>query len=181
MYITCLPWGPAGVLSGQATQPFQRLLSPGGNAVSSLGWLADSEVTNFAPYAATLNNLTCGIFLFGQPALPTASSTADRNASAATTAAPQPAVQLITSPSPGPSPGPSQAGQGPAALAAVDGQLVVAATNASVALQCITWPGFSYNFTTLQGLGSGPSALTADFGLTLLRMQVGWVPLLPPG
>ena len=171
-----LPVAPAGVLSGLATQPFQSLLSPGGNAVSSLGWLADSEVTDFAPYAATLNNLTCGIFLFGQPALPTSSSTADANASAATTAAPQQAVESSTSPSPGP----SLTGRGPPALAAVDGQLVVAATNASVALQCITWPGFSYNFTTLQGLGSGPSALTADFGLTLLRMQVGWVPLLPP-
>ena len=166
-----LPAVLAGVLSGLATQPFQRLLSPGGNAVSSLGWLADSAVTDFAPYAATLNNLTCGIFLFGQPALPAASSTADGNASAATTAAPRQAVDFSTGP--GPSPSPSQAGQGPPALAAVDGQLVAAATNARVALQCITWPGFSYNFTTLQGLGSGPSALTADFGLTLLRMQVG--------
>ena len=62
----------------------------------------------------------------------------------------------------------------------MDGQLVVAATNASVALQCITWPGFSYNFTKLQGLGSGPSALTADFGLTLLRMQVGWNAIAAP-
>ena len=171
-----MPVAPAGVLSGLATQPFQRLLSPGGNAVSSLGWLADSAVTDFAPYAATLNNLTCGIFLFGQPALPTASSPADANNSATTTAASQQAVDFSTSPGPSP----SQAGRGPAGLAAVDGQLVVAATNASVALQCITWPGFSYNFTKLQGLGSGPSALTADFGLTLLRMQVGWNAIAAP-
>ena len=58
-------------------------------------------------------------------------------------------------------------------LKGVDGQLLDAATNASVDLQCITWPGFSYNFTTLQGLGNGPSALTADFQMSLLRMQVG--------
>ena len=63
----------AGVLSGLATQPFQRLLSPGGNAVSSLGWLADATTTNFAPSAAAVNGLQCGIFLFGQPALPAAS------------------------------------------------------------------------------------------------------------